>query len=49
MCDGVGSALKAVAVKTENATEDVAHLDAFCIRDKGVLHSVEFRHIMFKL
>ncbi|KAI3358552.1 hypothetical protein L3Q82_014972, partial [Scortum barcoo] len=36
VCNVVGSALKAVDVKTENATEDVTQLDAFCIKDKGV-------------
>ncbi|KAM6903880.1 uncharacterized protein susd5 [Lycodopsis pacificus] len=36
VCNVVGSALKAVDVRTENATEDAAHLDAFCIKDKGV-------------
>ncbi|KAL6099835.1 susd5 [Pungitius sinensis] len=36
VCDVVGSARKAVDVRTENATEDAAHLDAFCIKDKGV-------------
>lgn len=35
VCNIAGSTLKAVDVKTENATEDVAHLDAFCIKDKG--------------
>lgn len=35
MCDVVGSSLKAVDVKTEDASEDVAHLDAFCVKDKG--------------
>nr|XP_020462453.1 sushi domain-containing protein 5 [Monopterus albus] len=34
VCNTVGSALKAVDVRTENATEDTAQLDAFCIRDK---------------
>ncbi|XP_026156456.1 sushi domain-containing protein 5 [Mastacembelus armatus] len=34
VCNTVGSALKAVDVRTENATEDPAHLDAFCIKDK---------------
>nr|XP_046273670.1 sushi domain-containing protein 5 [Scatophagus argus] len=36
VCNAVGGALKAVDVRTENATEDSAHLDAFCIKDKGV-------------
>ncbi|XP_049891078.1 sushi domain-containing protein 5 [Epinephelus moara] len=36
VCNVVGSALKAVDVRTENATEDATHLDAFCIKDKGV-------------
>ncbi|KAM3858464.1 uncharacterized protein susd5 [Diretmus argenteus] len=36
VCNNVGSALKAVDVRTENATEDIAHLDAFCVKDKGV-------------
>ncbi|XP_030003256.1 sushi domain-containing protein 5 [Sphaeramia orbicularis] len=35
VCNVVGSALKAVDVRTENATEDAAHLGAFCIKDKG--------------
>uniref|UniRef100_A0A3Q4BUW3 Sushi domain containing 5 n=1 Tax=Mola mola TaxID=94237 RepID=A0A3Q4BUW3_MOLML len=40
-CNVVGSVLKAVDVRTENATEDAEHLDAehldaFCIKDKGV-------------
>lgn len=39
-CNVVGSVLKAVDVRTENATEDAEHLDAehldaFCIKDKG--------------
>ncbi|KAF1381577.1 hypothetical protein PFLUV_G00155420 [Perca fluviatilis] len=36
VCNVVGSVLKAVDVRTENATEDAAHLDAFCVKDKGV-------------
>ncbi|XP_010733154.2 sushi domain-containing protein 5 [Larimichthys crocea] len=36
VCNVEGSALKAVDVRTENATEDAAHLDAFCIKDRGV-------------
>uniref|UniRef100_A0A8C2WMA1 Sushi domain containing 5 n=1 Tax=Cyclopterus lumpus TaxID=8103 RepID=A0A8C2WMA1_CYCLU len=36
VCNVVGSALKAVDVRTENTIEDTAHLDAFCIKDKGV-------------
>ncbi|XP_038580907.1 sushi domain-containing protein 5 isoform X2 [Micropterus salmoides] len=36
VCNIVGSALKAVDVRTENATEDATHMDAFCIKDKGV-------------
>ncbi|KAF3707487.1 Sushi domain-containing protein 5 Precursor [Channa argus] len=36
LCNIVGGALKAVDVRTENATEDEALLDAFCIKDKGV-------------
>ncbi|XP_062291412.1 sushi domain-containing protein 5 [Scomber scombrus] len=36
VCNIVGGTLKAVDVRAENATEDAAHLDAFCIRDKGV-------------
>ncbi|XP_044191466.1 sushi domain-containing protein 5 isoform X1 [Thunnus albacares] len=36
VCNIVGGALKAVDVRTENATEETAHLDAFCIKDKGV-------------
>ena len=35
MCNAAGSAPKAVDVRTENATVDGAHLDAFCIKDKG--------------
>lgn len=35
VCNAVGSSLKAVDVKTEDASEDVAHLDAFCVKDKG--------------
>lgn len=35
MCNVVGGVLKAVEVRTENGTEDAAHLDAFCIKDKG--------------
>ncbi|XP_040044468.2 uncharacterized protein susd5 [Gasterosteus aculeatus] len=36
VCDVVGNARKAVDVRTENATKDAAHLDAFCIKDRGV-------------
>ncbi|KAM9838161.1 uncharacterized protein susd5 [Aulostomus maculatus] len=36
VCNIVGGALKAVDVKTENATEDTAHLSSFCIKDKDV-------------
>ncbi|CAJ1084058.1 sushi domain-containing protein 5 isoform X1 [Xyrichtys novacula] len=36
VCNVVGGALKAVDVRTENATEDGAHLNAFCIEDRGV-------------
>ncbi|TNN85733.1 Sushi domain-containing protein 5 [Liparis tanakae] len=36
VCNVVGSALKAVDVRTENGTEDAAHLDAFCIKEKDV-------------
>ncbi|XP_029370163.1 sushi domain-containing protein 5 [Echeneis naucrates] len=36
VCNNGGSTLRAVDVRTENATEDAAHLDAFCIKDKGV-------------
>ncbi|XP_053302978.1 sushi domain-containing protein 5 [Pleuronectes platessa] len=36
VCNVAGSGLNAVDVRTENATEDKAHLDAFCIKDKGV-------------
>ncbi|KAG7501411.1 sushi domain-containing protein 5 [Solea senegalensis] len=36
VCNIVGSALKAVDVRTENVTADTAHLDAFCVKDKGV-------------
>ncbi|CAG10003.1 unnamed protein product, partial [Tetraodon nigroviridis] len=35
VCNVVAGALKAVDVKTENATEDFAHLNAFCIKDRG--------------
>ncbi|XP_038144843.1 sushi domain-containing protein 5 [Cyprinodon tularosa] len=34
VCNTDGSSLKAVDVKTENATEKTAHLSAFCIKDK---------------
>uniref|UniRef100_A0A3Q2DYA3 Sushi domain containing 5 n=1 Tax=Cyprinodon variegatus TaxID=28743 RepID=A0A3Q2DYA3_CYPVA len=34
VCNTDGSSLKAVDVKTENATEETAHLSAFCIKDK---------------
>ncbi|KAL3983797.1 dynein light chain LC8-type [Sarotherodon galilaeus] len=34
VCNVVGGVLKAVEVRTENGTEDAAHLDAFCIKDK---------------
>uniref|UniRef100_UPI0037E8D7AA protein starmaker n=1 Tax=Semicossyphus pulcher TaxID=241346 RepID=UPI0037E8D7AA len=36
VCNVVGGALKAVDVRTENATEEASHLDAFCIKDRGV-------------
>ncbi|XP_039978194.1 sushi domain-containing protein 5 [Xiphias gladius] len=36
VCKIVSSALKAVDVRTENATADTVHLDAFCIKDRGV-------------
>ncbi|KAJ4928264.1 hypothetical protein JOQ06_016056 [Pogonophryne albipinna] len=36
VCNVVGSALKAVDVRTENATEDSENLDAFCIKDRDV-------------
>uniref|UniRef100_A0A096LZD7 Sushi domain containing 5 n=1 Tax=Poecilia formosa TaxID=48698 RepID=A0A096LZD7_POEFO len=36
VCNAEGSSLKAVNVKTENATEDTAHLSAFCMKDKAV-------------
>ncbi|CAG5891670.1 unnamed protein product [Menidia menidia] len=36
VCNIVGSSLKAVDVSTEKAPEDVAHLDAFCIKDKDM-------------
>ncbi|XP_030597594.1 sushi domain-containing protein 5 [Archocentrus centrarchus] len=32
VCDVVGGVLKAIEVRIENATEDAAHLDAFCIK-----------------
>ncbi|KAM7384203.1 hypothetical protein PAMA_011512 [Pampus argenteus] len=35
VCNIVGGTLKAVDVRTENATEDTTHLDTFCIKDKG--------------
>ncbi|KAM3596145.1 uncharacterized protein V6R79_009129 [Siganus canaliculatus] len=35
VCNDVRGTLKAEDVKTENATEDAARLDAFCIKDKG--------------
>uniref|UniRef100_A0A8D3AF69 Sushi domain containing 5 n=1 Tax=Scophthalmus maximus TaxID=52904 RepID=A0A8D3AF69_SCOMX len=35
VCNIVGSALKAVDVRTENSTEDAANLNAFCIKDRG--------------
>ncbi|XP_043994519.1 sushi domain-containing protein 5 [Gambusia affinis] len=37
VCNAEGSSLKAVNVKTENATEDSAHLSAFCMKDKAVI------------
>uniref|UniRef100_A0A3P9NFF9 Sushi domain containing 5 n=1 Tax=Poecilia reticulata TaxID=8081 RepID=A0A3P9NFF9_POERE len=36
VCNAEGSSLKAVNVKTENATEDTTHLSAFCMKDKAV-------------
>ncbi|XP_029022129.1 protein starmaker [Betta splendens] len=33
VCDTVGGAPKAVDVRTQNATDDSANLDAFCIKD----------------
>uniref|UniRef100_A0A3Q2PJ62 Sushi domain containing 5 n=1 Tax=Fundulus heteroclitus TaxID=8078 RepID=A0A3Q2PJ62_FUNHE len=36
VCNTEGSSLKAVNVKTENATEAAAHLSAFCTKDKAV-------------
>lgn len=36
VCNVVGGALKAVDVKTENITGDNKHLNAFCIKDRGV-------------
>ncbi|XP_077405283.1 uncharacterized protein susd5 [Vanacampus margaritifer] len=36
VCNYVGGSLKAVDVKTENATGDTATLNGFCIKDKGV-------------
>ncbi|KAM8883903.1 uncharacterized protein susd5 [Synchiropus picturatus] len=36
VCNVVGGSLKAVDVRTENATDDSLHLDTFCIKDKGV-------------
>ncbi|XP_031645132.1 sushi domain-containing protein 5 [Oncorhynchus kisutch] len=35
VCSNQGSALKAVDVKIENATQDNTHLDVFCVKDKG--------------
>ncbi|KAM9385699.1 uncharacterized protein susd5 [Pholidichthys leucotaenia] len=35
VCNFVGSTLKAVDVRIGNATQGAAHLDAFCIKDKG--------------
>ncbi|KAF6737808.1 Sushi domain-containing protein 5 [Oryzias melastigma] len=35
VCNVAGGSLRAVDVRTENATEDAAHLDAFCITDKA--------------
>lgn len=35
VCSVVGGSLKAVDVKTEDASEDVAYLEAFCVKDKG--------------
>ncbi|XP_078810743.1 uncharacterized protein susd5 isoform X2 [Oryzias latipes] len=35
VCNVAGGSLRAVDVRTENATEDAAHLDAFCIQDKA--------------
>ncbi|XP_041665699.1 sushi domain-containing protein 5 [Cheilinus undulatus] len=35
VCNFVGSALKPVDVRTENATEETSHLNAFCIKDRG--------------
>ena len=35
MCSVVGGALKAVDVKADNASKDFAHLNAFCIKDRG--------------
>ncbi|XP_020490393.2 uncharacterized protein susd5 [Labrus bergylta] len=36
VCNIVGSAFKAVDVRTQNATEDAANLNAFCIKDRDV-------------
>ncbi|KAL0962066.1 hypothetical protein UPYG_G00335250 [Umbra pygmaea] len=36
VCSNLGSALKAVDVKIEEATEDNTRLDIFCVKDKGV-------------
>ncbi|XP_056876543.1 sushi domain-containing protein 5 [Takifugu flavidus] len=36
VCNVVGGVLKAVDVKTENATGDAVNLNAFCIKDRGV-------------
>nr|XP_015829411.2 sushi domain-containing protein 5 [Nothobranchius furzeri] len=35
VCNAEGSSLKTVKVRVENATEDAAHLRAFCIKDKA--------------
>ncbi|KAM6899562.1 uncharacterized protein susd5 [Xenentodon cancila] len=36
VCNIVSGSVKAVDVRTENATEDTAHLAAFCIKDKDM-------------
>ncbi|XP_061520287.1 sarcoplasmic reticulum histidine-rich calcium-binding protein [Phycodurus eques] len=36
VCNYVGGSLKAVEVRTENATGDAASVNGFCIKDKGV-------------
>ncbi|MEQ2310464.1 hypothetical protein AMECASPLE_009068 [Ameca splendens] len=44
VCNIEGSSLKAVNVKTENATEDTAHLSAFCMKGKACGDPPSFPH-----